>query len=745
TLPLDSAAPLQADLHTGKVTFASLQGVLPPFREAVARQGSLRGELALDVEAAAQGGHQQAKASIALTGVELSTRGFEARGDGTISVDLAPTGDSVVVAALADLTTMMLRSDAEDGSRVLDKPQGMPLRVKVNVAKSGSAAEVEEAAMEFGGTRVAGRGRATGLDGPSPVLDVDFGNVDIAFDDLRRTLPGAGQLPAGGTFKARLKLIGAPTALSTVGVDVSDLGLRFGRSEVRGQLKLHDLESPAIDAKLDVVKVAFDDLAPLLDEDTLPKGGRYEGKVDLSHPPTASPATRVAVHLDRLELAGSNLAGNASVVVDKDTRFAFDLRGDNLDLDAISAAFEEGDESSSKGAPSHDDNPHGLSKSTRESLARVSGEGKIRAASVVYAGLPMQNFVGSLRMQRGVVEFEALDFGIYGGTVSAKGTSFQLPAEYTGYGLKLKVEGLDLGSALKAHSDIGDVLLGKVSQDIDLTGRGLAKADLISSLQGPTTVRSSSLRLGSLDLLGPVLRSLSEGAKKIPGAPPVRAAVADGTQLQDVEAWLRLQGGRWTLERPLVSKTAFGQVTFTGGAGLDDKLALDALLALSPSTIKGWTGGKVIPKDDVTVPLKVGGTWQRPEVKGPDASTLARSVFVSALGAGLEQAGSEALSAATSQAQEAKRQAESAAKEAAAAAEAEAKRAADEVKRKAEDVKRQAEQEAKRKADELKKKAEQEAKKKADDAKKKPEQEAKKKADDAKKKAEKEAKKLLGL
>jgi hypothetical protein len=726
--------PFEAKLASGAVSLASLQEVVPPFKNALARGERLAGTASFELIASAQGKAQKADAKLTLDGLDLQLEGLEASGRGGVTVALTPQGETIDARVVADLSALSLTGRGAEGGAVLDKPAGVPLDLDFHVVQSADAAEIKKGLLRMGATKVAATGTISGVGTSSTKLDLDLGQLDVAFDDLRKTVPGASSLPAGGTLKGRVAVRGPTSPLSKLGLDAQALDIAFGQTRVRGSAKIDGLEEPVLDVSLSDVDARFDDLRALTDAaDVLPAGGRFGGvlafKGDMARPQTVE----VKLKARRLELAGSSLAGDFSVRDLDRPSFAFDLKGDEVDVDRLLAAFDTSD-----GKKKTDDNPHGLSTAARKQLAKTSGKGTITARSVVFEGLPMTDFVGKLTMTNGKTSFEALDFTMYGGRVSAAGTSLDLPAEYTGYSLKLAINKMDIGAALTAHTTLGEVFRGALTQDVDVAGRGLAKADLVKTLTGPVALTTRSLTLAGLDVLGAILKPLQAAAKKTPGAPKIASAQAErGTTLQDMKGTLMLGAGKMMLQRPLKTKTSFGALSFEGGSSLDTSLDFTAVAEISPATVSQWTGGKVKPKAAIGVPLKIGGTWAKPAITGVDVARLLQEVLGAAAGAVVDDV--KAAAAAEAKAATAKAQAEASKRADAAKAEAE-KRAAD-AKKRAD----KAAADAKKKADAAKKKAEKEAKKRARDAKKKAEKEAKKRARDAKKKAEEEAKKLLGF
>jgi len=745
-LPRVAGAPVEASLSSGAVSLASLQEIVPPFKKALARGDKVAGTVGFEAKAKAVSGKQQFLAELKLRDMDVNLQGATARGEGKVKIDVIPTGDAVDLKVVADLARIALTSRDKSGAPVLNKPAGMPLDLDVHVVQSSKRADVKKALLRIGATTVKGTGEATALDTDNAKLAFDLGALDVAFDDLRRALPGAALLPAGGHLKGRVKLAGQPTALSTMIVDASALDIVIGSSHLRGDVRVEGLEQPKLDVALADSDVRFDDLRSLSESlEVLPAGGRFAGGLGIQGDTARLSTMTAKLDAKALVVRGNELRGSFELVDFDSPNFSFDLRGDDIDVDELLAAFGGETEPSAK---KKDNNKHGLGGAARDSLRKVSGTGKLSAKRVVYRGFPMQDFVGDLVMKRGRISFDALDFSLYGGRVSAAGTVFDLPATYTGYELKLNIEKMDLGKALAAHTGVGQIFSGVVSQGVHVSGRGLAKEDVASTLTGPVKLTTDSISIATLDLLGPILAPVAKALIKTPGAPRLSASATKaekGTTLRDLTAWLNFGDGRMKLDKVLKSKTSFGALSLDGGAKLDNTLDLTATAEISPATIARWTGGKVKPSKSIPVPLKIGGTWARPVVTGVDAGAVIAAIVGGAAAAVLGDVTGEA---------EAKLDATKA------KADATAKKAKADAERAALDAKKKAEAEAKKRAGDAKKmaaaeakkakdKAERAAKKKAADAKKKAERAAKKAKDkaarEAKKKAEEARKKLLGF
>jgi hypothetical protein len=636
-IPVDAAAPLSADIHSGALSLASLQGLVPPFKDAIGRGQKVEGTVALDVVAQSAGGRQQAQVELAMKAMDVHLASTTVRGDGAIAIKAVPGGDDVALVVTADLDRLSIQK-VSDGETALNKPAGLPLRLDVDVKKAKTEATIQSAKLVIGRSAMTGRGRVTDLGGRNERLSLDFGSVDVAFDDLRQALPGAGRLPAGGRLKGALALRGG-LATKTMGLDARGLDLTFGRSRIAGDVSVDDLADPRLDVRLATVSLAFDDLRPLsMSMGDLPAGGSFAGSVVVKGDTQKMSTLAVDVKIDRLQAAGSDLKGALKLTNLDAPKFTLETQSDFLDVDALRATFGGGDDRpATKASKAVDDNPHGLSKETRATLAGVSGKATMTAKRARVKGASLSNFKGSLTMTRGVTRFDTLEFGFYGGTVQASGTNLDLPAERTRYDLRVKAKDVDLGAFLSEQSGLGRLFKGRVSPSLEIKGKGLAVGDFALTAEGPAALTFASLQVASLDLLGPIGAAVKKSGK----AGGFNAASAreskQGLTLSGFEALTRFVGGKLKLEKPVEADSPLGRIRFEGTTGLDNTLDLKTTLNLSPAMVAKLTGGKVKVKNAVPIPMRIGGSWDKPQVTGVEVDKLLLAIVGDKAGALLDK------------------------------------------------------------------------------------------------------------
>ena len=630
---------LSADVHSGSISLAALQGLVPPFQEAIGRGQKVEGVVSIDVKATSVAAQQEATIELSLKGLDVNLASTIVQGSGGVDIKATPAGAGVAIVAKADLDGLSIRT-VTGAETTFNKPAGLPLRLDVDVNKGEHNAVINNAKLVIGKTAISGSGRVDNIGTNTESMNLDFGVVDVAFDDLRQALPFAGSLPVGGHLKGALALKGGLSA-TALALNAKNLDVSFGASRLAGQLSVTNFDAPVVDINLSMAALAFDDLRPLSDSlKDLPAGGRFDGSV-MAKGDTAQKSTlSLDVKIARLMAGKSDLKGDIKVTDLDKPRFVMSTSSDFLDVDGLRAAFGSSEPATpQKSTP--DDNPHGLSKSTRALLAGVSGKATLTAKRALVKGMPMSNFTGALVMTRGVAKFDKLSFGFYGGTVTADGTNLDLPAQSTKYDLSVDSKDIDFGAFLADQSPMGKVFKGIVSAGIHVKGRGLATGDFAVTAEGPASLSFKQLSIASLDVLGPLNAALQKSGKA-GGVKAASASEEQGLTLRNFTALTTLLGGKMKLQKPFDADTPLGKLKTEGSSSLDGVLDFTSTLMLSPATVAKMTGNKVKLTEAVPVPMKLGGTWASPRITGLEIDKLLLAI-VGDQAKGLVEKGTAAL------------------------------------------------------------------------------------------------------
>jgi hypothetical protein len=168
---------------------------------------------------------------------------------------------------------------------------------------------------------------------------------------------------------------------------------------------------------------------------------------------------------------------------------------------------------------------------------------------------------------------------------------------------------------------------------IDETGKTIVVSNygdgsvssLAISADGPAALSFNQLIIGGLDVLGPIGDAMKAG--KTTGFSTAAVKKEQGLTLSNFTALTEFIGGKLRLQKPIEADTPLGKMKIEGTTGLDAKLDLRSTLQLTPQMIATMTGGKVKVKEPVPVPMKIGGTWDKPQVSGIDVKSLLAAVI----------------------------------------------------------------------------------------------------------------------
>ncbi|MFN3201781.1 MAG: AsmA family protein [Bradymonadia bacterium] len=399
----------------------------------------------------------------------------------------------------------------------------------------------------------------------------------------------------------------------------------------------------------------------------------------------ANPAT-VEASLKNLYFAqkGSTLKGQASVKNLDAPKIQFVLSSPNLDLDAL---LPEGGDEEAEEPESGPPNPV---------LKRIDGVGTINIAKGRAGGFPFKKMVGQLTLKNGVLNFKRLKFNAYDGEFDLTPTKANIADPVPSFETRVAMKRVSAQKLLSEQMNLPGTLVGRISTELTIKGRGAEWKDLKETLTGSLTLDLADGVLKTLDLEQAIFKPLNKRFGDIIPVPAGR----DGTRLGKVNTRFNLNKGKMMLAELLTLDTKEGPLKLNGGIGLDKSLDLKGELMLSPKTLASVTGGRLKIDKALPVALSIGGTLTKPKISGIEGAALAAALapqVAKALGA--------------EKALEVAKKAEALAREKAAEAEKKAREIANKAKKKADEAKKKAEKKARDAANKAKKKAEDEAKK----------------------------------
>lgn len=238
-------------------------------------------------------------------------------------------GLSFVVAAKgnpsADLDASLV-FDARNAEIVVDemvnKTKNVPLVVDLAVVRRGSRMDLPRFEVRFAELLMQAKG-SFDLDAGTTNVAVDFAPLDL--EKFAKVVPA---IPAsfakGGVVKTKMSVSGNPNELSSVVLALDGLDVRLGKSDVKGSMRVVDLESPRVELALTSNLIDVDALFPPSDAPKEEAPGETE-KVPAADDPSLKAYQfdgRVAVK--RIIVQGRELTDFKSVIHLKDGVFVLE-------------------------------------------------------------------------------------------------------------------------------------------------------------------------------------------------------------------------------------------------------------------------------------------------------------------------------------------------------------------------------------------------------------------------------------
>ncbi|WP_338872220.1 AsmA family protein [Myxococcus stipitatus] len=522
---------------------------------------------------------------------------------------------------------------------------GKALDVVLDTDVAGDVAtgdlSLDKLKLDLGPASITGKGQVKGLLSEKPSVrgfELVGRNLDPAvlaeyYPPLRKQLKGMIAGPIG------LEVRGSGTQdaqVLAVDVDLTPVRLRVPAQltkEAGGVMKLTARVSGAaasggalkFDAKADLAGV---DLRPGLLVDKGP-GQRMEFAAAGTYAPGAAgmkvDVPKLSAHILEDTMAGSAAFAQSGQGKKQTTTFSADVKSARLDADAL--LFDEKELAARHGGtvPA----PSAEAEVPPEDPARFNGyRGDIRFAvgTLRYSQMDLSQVTGVVKMTDDLISVEKFSSGVFGGKVVADGTTMRLgPAEEKRpFEAKVKVEGIQVADAL-AQATPKKVMTGTFNGNVDVKGVGYTPDKLQETLLGAINGNILGGTLLGSDLVASVSEPL---AKALPFASK-SLKPGQGTSLsENLPFGVQIKNGVAQLEKPITWTRPEAAMNFAGGIRLDGTLDLTGSVALTPSTVKTLTLGKVTPPDAIPVGLKVTGPAWKPEVTGvdvkPAVTTLAK-------------------------------------------------------------------------------------------------------------------------
>ena len=637
-------------------------------------------------------------------GPEVGLQAGTVRADWSAELGAAVPGGTGATRLQGEVRAEGLRFAGAEGGQALD----VVVDTDVTGDMTTGDLRLDELEVALGPARLTGQGRVKGLLTETPGVEgfeLVGENLDPAllaryYPPLRKQLADQVAGPIG------LEVRGGGTQQQqslTVEVDLTPVRLRIPEQLTKEAGAPLRLTSRLTGAAASGGALRFDARADLTGADLRPgllldkgPGQRFTLDTEGTYQP-ARGKEPLKVDLSRLDVAlldytvkGTASAAMAGEGAQRTTTFNLAMKSPRLNVDELMLTEEE-EAALTGGAPEEPKDP--------ARFQGLRGDMLFEVGSLRMKDLELTNLVAELKMVNDLIEVERFTTGVYGGTVSAGGSSVRLgpePAKRP-FELKAQVQGMNMAQALEARTP-KKVLGGTFNGELNLQGVGYE----VESLQQRLAGAIQGDLLGGVFFGGDIPAAVSAPlAKALPFT--ARALKSDEvTRLSErLPFGVRIANGVAQLSKPITWTRPDVAMRFDGGIGLDGRLDLEGRVSLGPPLIEQMTLGKVKPEQAIPVEVALTGLAWSPEVTGLDVRPAAELIAKQAAGSaarellgekrgkqveGLITGGPEAAKeAARAEAERARKQAEEAAAKEKARLEEQARQEAERARKKAEE------------------------------------------------------------
>ncbi|WPB76853.1 AsmA family protein [Archangium violaceum] len=566
-------------------------------------------------------------------GAEAGLQAGTLQADWTAQLGAAVPGGTGPTNLKGGLRAQGLRFAGAEGGKALD--------VVVDTDVTGDMEKgdlsIQTLRMELGPARITGKGQVKGLLTEKPTVQ-DFElvgqNLDPAvlaeyYPPLRKQLANQVAGPIG------LVVRGGGTQESqalTAEVDLTPVRLRIPEQlskEAGAPMRLTARLTGAaasggalrFDAKSDLSGV---DMRPglLLDKRPgqtftvdaagtyQPESGKQPMKVDLS---------RLGIAMLEYTMAGTASYAQAGKGAKQTMTFALALESPRLNVDELLMTDEEVAATAGGPQPAEEEGPKDAKR-----FNGMRGSMSFKIGALRMNEMDLSNMVADVKMVDDLITVERFTTGIYGGTVSASGSSVRLGPDAAQRPFELKAEVKDMNVAEAMSKRVPrKVLDGKFNGQMNLSGVGYETKSLQERLAGAIDGNLLGGAFTGLDIpaavSGPLVKAL-----------PFVGKVLDNDGVTELSEQLpfgvTIKNGVAQLSKPITWTRPEVAMSFDGGIRLDGTLDLAGTVNLGPPLIEKMTMGRAKPTESVPVALKLTGKAWSPEVTGLDVKPAAVAI-----------------------------------------------------------------------------------------------------------------------
>ncbi|QIA63857.1 AsmA family protein [Vibrio astriarenae] len=313
--------------------------------------------------------------------------------------------------------------------------------------------------------------------------------------------------------------------------------------------------------------------------------------------------------LESFKALDTELDGKLAVTLDEIAKVRFSLHSPNIDVDSLLAKMAPEQQGKGEGSTSEDAQS---SKSAKEQepdlsvLKTLDVQGDVAIDKLKANNVKLDSVKTELKVNRGVAEITSLSANLYEGSIAANARldANKAPASYT---TKAAVKGVKVLPLLVDAADV-DLLEGTGNIDMDLKGKSLTPTGIKQNLAGTVKINFADGAVHGINVAQLIRENYAKfTGKKIDGV--------DGPQKTDFSAMtatLKMNKGVVTTndlaaQSPLLRVRGEGQANYL-------KETMDMTISTSVvGSLKGQGGSDIDELKDVTIPVRIHGSWAQPQ------------------------------------------------------------------------------------------------------------------------------------
>ncbi|USH01549.1 AsmA family protein [Grimontia kaedaensis] len=307
-----------------------------------------------------------------------------------------------------------------------------------------------------------------------------------------------------------------------------------------------------------------------------------------------------------------NLDGKASVALADIPAIRFDVHSPKINLDTFpggnTAADKPAASSGSQGGAAEKPAEKKPLSDVEPDLSALKGldiAGKITIDDFVASKVQVTEVIANFAVNRGKVNVKQFDAKLYGGTIKVEGKldATTSPARYQ---VKKDIKNVNVLPLLQAAAN-QDMLAGKGSIDANVSGVGLSEKRLRTGITGTVAINFADGAINGIN----IPEMIREAKATLKGK---RAEYVEETRKTDfsaLTATFNLGKGiastrNMKMEAPALRVRSEGQTNL-----VKEDLDFEVFVSVV-GTSKGQGGKDIDELKDVTIPVKIGGTWTAP-------------------------------------------------------------------------------------------------------------------------------------